>query len=387
MAANTSTTPSSSGGQGQPRIDRRLLQAATSGDSGSMKAMASQDPSILLGTPPLGNTVLHISSVHGHEGFCKDVLELEESLLTAVNSDKETPLVAAVRSGRVSLASVLLSRYCRSRQLSDAILRQDKDGCNALHHAIRSGHRELAMELIAAEPGLCKGVDKYGESPMFIAAMRGFAHIFEKLLNIPDSSHAGRNGLHAVVENGDKDSAIKIMGIRPEMARAANMNNNTPLRVAVLFNKPDVLRVLLEHDCSLGYELTKSGAPLLTAASFRGHVDVAREILSNCPDAPYCTVDGKQWTCLHTAISHNHTEFVEFILATPQLRKLVNMQTSKGETALHMAVQKCNPKTAAALLSHEDIDPTVVADNNSPAAWSLAQTTNQAKTLNWVGSR
>ncbi|XP_024315051.1 ankyrin repeat-containing protein ITN1 isoform X4 [Brachypodium distachyon] len=355
MAANTSTTPSSSGGQGQPRIDRRLLQAATSGDSGSMKAMASQDPSILLGTPPLGNTVLHISSVHGHEGFCKDVLELEESLLTAVNSDKETPLVAAVRSGRVSLASVLLSRYCRSRQLSDAILRQDKDGCNALHHAIRSGHRELAMELIAAEPGLCKGVDKYGESPMFIAAMR--------------------------------DSAIKIMGIRPEMARAANMNNNTPLRVAVLFNKPDVLRVLLEHDCSLGYELTKSGAPLLTAASFRGHVDVAREILSNCPDAPYCTVDGKQWTCLHTAISHNHTEFVEFILATPQLRKLVNMQTSKGETALHMAVQKCNPKTAAALLSHEDIDPTVVADNNSPAAWSLAQTTNQAKTLNWVGSR
>lgn len=87
MAANTSTTTSSSGG-----MDKRLLQAAISGDSTSMKEMALQDPSILLGTTIAGNTCLHISTVHGHEGFCKDVLELEQSLIKVVNLDGETSI-------------------------------------------------------------------------------------------------------------------------------------------------------------------------------------------------------------------------------------------------------------------------------------------------------
>lgn len=63
------------------------------------------------------------------------------------------------------------------------------------------------MELIAAEPALSKGVNKYGQSPMFIAAMRNFTGILEELLKIPDFSHAGRKGrnaLHAVAENGDQ---------------------------------------------------------------------------------------------------------------------------------------------------------------------------------------
>lgn len=132
-------------------MDRRLLRAATSGDSVSMKAMASQDPSILLGTTPSGNTCLHISSIHGHQEFCKDVITLEESLLSKYNLEQETPLVTAVTLGHVSLASFLLRRCCQLG-LRPAILQQDRYGCNALHHAICNGHQDLALELIAAEP-------------------------------------------------------------------------------------------------------------------------------------------------------------------------------------------------------------------------------------------
>ena len=41
---------------------------------------------------------LHISCIHGHERFCKDVLTLNQSLplLTAINADGETPLLTAV---------------------------------------------------------------------------------------------------------------------------------------------------------------------------------------------------------------------------------------------------------------------------------------------------
>jgi ankyrin repeat protein len=61
---------------------------------------------VLLGTTPQGNTCLHIAAIHGHEVFCKEVQSLNSSLLAVVNSDGETPLLAAVASGRVSVASV-----------------------------------------------------------------------------------------------------------------------------------------------------------------------------------------------------------------------------------------------------------------------------------------
>ncbi|KQK20340.1 ankyrin repeat-containing protein NPR4 [Brachypodium distachyon] len=380
MAANTSTTTSSSGG-----MDKRLLQAATSGDSTSMKAMASQDPSVLLGRTPSGNTCLHISSIHGHQEFCKDVITLEESLLTAVNSDKETPFLAAVACGRVNLASVLLRCY-RVRRLNEAILQEDKDGCNVLHHAIRSSHREFAMELIAAEPALSKGVNQFEESPMFIAAMRGFAYVCEELLQIHDSAHVGElgfNALHAAVEYGSPVIAKRIMDKRPGLAREGNMEGSTPVTMAVILKKIDVLRVLLEHDSSLGYEVNEKGFPLLSYAAYRGHVDVARELLKHCPDAPYRQVGAEAQTCFHTAVCYSNTEFVEFIMSTPQLRKLINIRDNKGKTALHYAVRQCSPKIVAALLSHNDIDTTMLDKGLVSATRELSGVMNEAKTVNW----
>lgn len=207
MAATAST-----GSSREAMIDRRLMEAAITGDSRSMKDMASRDPSVLLGTTPQGNTCLHISSLHGHEGFCKDVLTLNQSLLAVANSYGETPLLAAVTSGHASLVSDFL-RCCRALGLSEAILKLDKDGCNALHHAIRSGHKDIALELIAAEPALSQFVNKFNESPMFIAVMRDFVEVFEKLLEVPDSAHTGAygdNALHAAVRNGNSGENHRV---------------------------------------------------------------------------------------------------------------------------------------------------------------------------------
>jgi ankyrin repeat protein len=77
-------------------------------------------------------------------------------------------------------------------------------------------------------------------------------------------------------------------------------------------------------------------------------------------------------------------EFVEFVLGLPQLRTLVNMQDSDGETALHLAVGKCNPKMVTALLLHQDIDFTVINNLADPATWNLSSAATNAKTLNWV---
>ncbi|WVZ64180.1 hypothetical protein U9M48_013742, partial [Paspalum notatum var. saurae] len=361
---------------------QRLVEAAASGHAAEMKHLALHFPDILHRTTPQGNTCLHIASIHGHEAFCKDVLALSHSLplLSAVNAGSETPLITAVIRGHSSLASFLL-RCCRVQQLSETILKQDKHRCNALHHAIRYGHRELALELIEAEPALSHAVNQYKESPMFVAVMRDYEDVFNVLLEIPGSAHGGAcgyNALHAAVRSGNLDIARRIMVTRPELAREEDQNKNTPMRLATIWGKTTVLTELLKHDRSLGYEVS-TGRPLLISAAFQGHTDVAQELLKYCPDAANCQPDGS--TCLHKAVGNEHTEFVEFVLRSPQLARLVNMRDSNGNTPLHLAVNKCNPKMVGALLRHPHTDVSVLNNHCNTAKWKLPD--NHAKTLNW----
>lgn len=188
------------------------MEASKSGYTNKVKEMASTDLSVLLGRTPQGNTCLHIGSIHGHRAFCRTVVELKPSLLATFNADGETPLLIAVTGGHVSLAFDLL-KLCRDNQLHKAILKQDSHGCNALHHAIRSGHKELALGLIEAEPSLSEHVNKYNESPMFIAVMRGFTDVSQRLLEIPDSVHSGGfgyNSLHAAVRNDNSGETLPV---------------------------------------------------------------------------------------------------------------------------------------------------------------------------------
>ncbi|KAJ1685378.1 hypothetical protein LUZ63_016768 [Rhynchospora breviuscula] len=369
-----------------PSIDERLLRATISGNITEMRDLVSlESPDILLGTTPQGSTCLHISSDFGHQEFSMVVLALKQSLLSSINLYGETPLVVAVTNGHVSLASGMLKLY-QQLNLSNMIMKEDNNGDNALHHAIRNGHNDLALELIVAEVGLSQGVNKYNESPMYIAVLRGLDDVSERLLKIPISSHVGinnENALHAAVRNGNPGIARKIVDARPSLVRETEkINCNTPMQQCVICNRLDVIQVLLEHDRSLGYLVrTTDNAPLLILAAFHGHLSIAKEILNCCPDAPYRHPNG--WTMLHEAVSQHHQEFVEFLLKTPELRKLINMRDRNGETALHIAVRRCDPKIVHALLAHKTTDHATVNILGNTAEWNLTETREQAKSLNW----
>jgi len=177
------------------------------------------------------------------------------------------------------------------------------------------------------------------------------------------------------------------METRPALATEEDKSNqNTPLQLAVLRDKIDVLSVLLDHDRSLGYVFSSQGTPLLVSAAHRGHVGVARKLLQHCPDAPFTTRHGSR-TCLHQAVSKGQMEFVDFVLGLPQFGRLINMRDEHGHTALHLAVRECNPKMVAALLLHPDIDVTVLNNGGISAIWKLDGAADNSKTLNWVRTR
>ncbi|WVZ67317.1 hypothetical protein U9M48_016413 [Paspalum notatum var. saurae] len=383
-----------------PEMDRDLMKAAT---TGKVKPLISAGAvtEVLCGTNAMGNNCLHIAAMRGHKRFCRAVLcgvrddgDSRRRLLGGVNTDGETPLLVAVASGHIRLASFLLSKYDDDPAAtagSDAILKQDKHECNVLHHAIRSGHRKFAVKLIAKAPGLSRAVNRHGESPMFIAAMRNYNTVFNKILldGTDDPAYfgaAGYNALHAAVRNGNNVIAMRIMQtpLGRHLAREENMLKQTPVELAVRLDQAHVLRVLLRHDPSLGYVRSSDGIPLLNTAARCGHVRAARALLRHCPDAPYASTRLSGWTCLHEAVKSDQLEFVKFVLNSPQLRKLVNMRDKDGRTAVHHTALDCKPQMLEALLARpRHTDVTVLTNKGHHASWTLDDAIKSAKSLRW----
>nr|TKV99951.1 hypothetical protein SEVIR_8G077701v2 [Setaria viridis] len=221
---------------------------------------------------------------------------------------------------------------------------------------------------------------------MFIAVLRGFRDVSVELLKIQNSADVGAcgyNALHAAVKNGNSVIAKMIFEKRPWLARKEPIyRRSSTMKLAVIWDKVDMLRVLLEHNWSLGHVVSSYGCTLLDTAAYQGRVTVALMLIDHCPDTPYSDANG--WTCLHEAVCHGRMEFFEFILESPQLRKLVSMRDATGRTALHHAVQRCNPKIVAALLFHKEIDFTMLGNNSRSATWELYHVMDHAKTLNWL---
>ncbi|KAL5678775.1 hypothetical protein ACJX0J_014906, partial [Zea mays] len=375
-----------------------LLQAAIKGRAQELEQLVQDKPEVLYQTTEAGNTCLHIAALCGHGDFCSKVLALRltqepslpSSLLSTANVDGETPLLVAVKSGRVSLALDLLEQHSRHELLDEHLLKRDRHGCNVLHHAIRNGYEGLALRLIGRQPALSESRNGRGESPMFIAVLKGFRSVYMALLSNERSQYSGANGsnaLHAAVKYGDQDFVEQLVDKHPEkakvLARQADSKRDTPMHLTAHFNRDRILTLMLRCDRSLGYELHEEhSTPLLSVAADRGHVAFARALLEHCPDAPYHDEQGR--TCLHEAVDKDRAEFVEFILDdNSKLRKLVNMLDSVDDSALHLAVQKNNPRMVRALLDHPDIDITVVNQRNCTAIWNLYHDGDYVKTINW----
>ena len=115
---------------------------------------------------------------------------IARSVFSGTNIDEETPLIAALMAAKYSLAygiMVAASHYMNDLEEGSSfnrmLLKVDRCKENALHHALRNGFQDLAMDLLTKEPQLSMQTSSTGESPMSMAARRGYAWIVEILLN------------------------------------------------------------------------------------------------------------------------------------------------------------------------------------------------------------
>ncbi|KAJ3691414.1 hypothetical protein LUZ61_020578 [Rhynchospora tenuis] len=385
---------------GDGTMDRDLLEACSKGDISFIDQLNPSNQDILSSVTPLGNNCVHLAAMLGHESFAKEVWSKSPFLLSNTNKDGETPLIAALMAGNVTFASEILTAAStllqpadntsdleRGKPLNEMLLKVDKRGDNALHHAIRCGFEDFAVQLLTIEPTLSEQTNMVAESPMHMAARKGHFRVVERLLQIDKSADSGPGGysaLHGAVEMNHADITELLLEKRSKLASHASKDGSTPLGFSVANNNLKIVKILLKHDPNLAYlENTVTGRTPFLVAAIYGFVPIAEEIISACPDSAYTTSKKLSENGLHEAINHEQQNFVDFILRTPQLHRLINQVDKNGNLPIHSAAAQCNPDILRPLLSHKEQDYSALNVKSFHAVDMVFGRKKLWKTLKW----
>ncbi|KAJ1694807.1 hypothetical protein LUZ63_011505 [Rhynchospora breviuscula] len=223
------------------------------------------------------------------------------------------------------------------------------------------------------------------ESAMFMAARKGYSRLVEKLLEIPSSVAYGPGFYSALDAAADNPGIYEmLLKKRPELAQYTGGGLTT---LTACISEFETAKILLEdnpflHAYSKNRGETYGGlTPFLVAAQL-GLVSVAKKIITVCPDSAYITKDKSMENALHIAVRYEQESFVDFILETPQLHRLINQVDYKGQLPLHVAAKMCNPQILRSLLDNGQ-DCTAINAKCRSAVDIVCERESLWKTLKW----
>ncbi|TYG74937.1 hypothetical protein ES288_D04G223900v1 [Gossypium darwinii] len=249
--------------------------------------------------------------------FIEQILGKCPSLLLQMNAKGQTPLHVAARYGHSAIVKLLIKSCAKARdgdleqgmgQISavrEMLRIRDEESNTALHEAAGCGNVEVVKALLEFEdPDFQYSANKKQETPLYIAARRGYGGMLSILLDKSKSTaHGGPHGrtvLHAAAMAGDAEAIRVILKKKGNLTKERDEDGHTPLHYAAhLGSRLSVVEELLKGDVSAAYigDKKRGMTPLLMAAR-QGHVGAVSKILSLCPDC--CEkVDNKGLNLLH----------------------------------------------------------------------------------------
>ncbi|KAK9282803.1 hypothetical protein L1049_011025 [Liquidambar formosana] len=309
---------------------------------------------------PNKNTVLHIHITAQCEkkestNFVEEILTMCPSLLRQANAKGETLLHIAARYGRSKTVKLLLERAkdLREEELEagvgptqQMVSLTNKEKDTALHDAVRFNHADVVEILIKEDRDFSYPANDADETPLYLAAERGFGDLVWQILGTCTSpAHGGPNGttaLHAAVINNDEGMTINILKVKPALTKEADQQGWTPLHYAAHFGYLQIVKTLLKNDMSsndisAAYFADRDGnRTALHIAAAHGHWRIMNEIISSYPDC--CElVDKRGWNVLHFVIESYDQTAIEVVSKNSSLTHLLNEKNNEGNTPLHLA--------------------------------------------------
>lgn len=241
-----------------------------------------------------------------------------------------TPLLLAAQLGHEDIVSYLV------KNKADHQLKNNEGNC-PLHMAACGGHASMVQTLLDIGCFVDKR-NKNSQTPLHLAAMYGKQNVLEVLL---------KNG--AVIDACDKDGRIILhwasigghIGIVEYLFDEQNLNpnlqdeqHNTPLHLAIEFEKINVVKKLLKSESDLDIA-NKQGLRPIDVAAVKGNVEVLELFIDDNLDIISARNDGK--TALHHAASSGHLDVVKFLVSHGAD---IEKEDEEGKSSLALAQEK-----------------------------------------------
>ena len=225
--------------------------------------------------------------------------------------------VLAVKEGdRQEVRRRLKCTFLRRRELLNS---SDSEGVPCLHWAVRNSNREM-LRLLVRKGASLGSVDSEGRSVVHQAARA-----------------RDRDVMAFLLDNG---------GTSQEIINQKTKHGHTPLHTAVRADGPEIVSLLLESGADVNITDTQGWSPLHLAV-IRGHSDCVVSILHFGIKVDMMT---RGWTSLHLAALTDRVDIVSLLINGGADTSLINGQ---GKTALDIARESDNGKTAAIILERE----------------------------------
>ncbi|KAK2641578.1 hypothetical protein Ddye_023341 [Dipteronia dyeriana] len=360
-----------------------LYSAAADGDIDKFRQHAAVPLDQIL--TPNGNTILHIHITVQPKyrifiTFVKEMLKMCPDLLWKANKKGETLLHMAARHGHADVAKFLLLECKKAYQNHDdhdqelgitAVRRmlqmashEAKD--TALHEAVRCNHLDVVRILTLADPSLPYDANAACETPLYMAAERGYAEVLKKILSncISPADHGphDRTALLVAVIRNDEEMVTSLLAEERIHKSKQDQQGWTPLHFAAHFGYIVILKKLLMVDKSAAYKADIEGKTALHVAASLGRVNVMQELMFTCPSC--CEmVDKRGRNVLHFVFEKGNRKAIKLVLENPWLGNLINEKDENGNTPLLLATFM-----GYYTMRHPKVDLQVFNHNNHNAA-------------------
>ncbi|XP_059940200.1 ankyrin repeat domain-containing protein 27 isoform X5 [Mesoplodon densirostris] len=297
-----------------------------------------------------GNTPLHLACTYGHEDCVKALVyyDVQSCRLDIGNEKGDTPLHIAARWGYQSIIETLLQNGA-STEIQNR-LKETPLKC-ALNSKILS-----MME--AHHPSFERGQKSSEVEKLLRAIADGDLEMVRYLLewteeDLDEAEDAVRaedlEFCHPLCQCSTCAPAQKRLAKIPASGLGVNVTNqdgSSPLHVAALHGRADLVLLLVKHGASVGARDVKQAVPLHLACR-KGHFQVVKCLLDSNAKPNKKDISGN--TPLLYACSGGHHEVAALLL---QHGASINASNNKGNTALHEAVIEKHVFVVELLLLH-----------------------------------